>query len=324
MRRPIIDSLTIFAGLLCCTFLSAQDQKVELINRYGSLDYWSAREIKESGIIGGNTKQLYEFFGNYETVPTSAPFSAPEGYYWRTNNVMAQVAGVTKTNNTVFPEKRGDGYCARIETHIETVKALGIVNMEVVCQGAFILGGITEPIRDTKNPMEKVLYGIPFTGRPKALCFDYKADVGNATIRGTGFSKLKRLDTPDYPKIFIILQKRWEDRDGNVHALRVGTGSMMVLDNIDEWINGHRLEVHYGDISSEPFFEEHMDLNNDPGRAFHAINSHGENVRITEDGWASADETPNTLIISFLASSGEPFSGGVGNTLWVDNILLEM
>ena len=38
---------------------------------------------------------------------------------------VAIVAGIVKTNNTVYPEKRGDGYCARIETHIEKVKALG-------------------------------------------------------------------------------------------------------------------------------------------------------------------------------------------------------
>lgn len=324
MRRTIIDSLTTIAALCLGGHMYAQEQTVGLLNSYGTLDSWSVREIKESGIIGGNTKYLFEFFGDRDTTATKEPFEAPEGYLWRTNNVMAVVAGVTKTNNTVFPEKRGDGYCARIETHIETVKALGIINMDVICQGAFILGKITEPIKDTKDPMAKVLYGIPFSGRPKALVFDYKADVGHEAIRGTGFSKLKNLGYPDYPEIAIILQKRWEDEDGNVHALRVGTGIERIMENIPEWENGHRIEVHYGDISGRPFFQDYMGLNNDPERAFHTINSKGKNVTVSEDGWAAPEEQPNFMIIKFISSCGQAFYGGVGNVLWIDNISVEM
>ena len=67
-----------------------------------------------------------------------------------------------------------------------------------------------------------------------------------------------------------------------------------------------------------------MDLNNSPERAFHAINSEGKNVVVTEDGWAGPDEEPNFLIVKFIASSGQAFYGGVGNTLWLDNVRLEM
>lgn len=324
MRRPIQDSLTIIAGLLSCISLSAQNQIVESLNRYGTLDSWSVRQIKESGLIGGQTKYLYEFYGNRDTTATKEPFTAPEGYLWRTNNVMAVVAGITKTNNTVFPEPRNGGYCARIETHIETVKAIGIINMDVVCQGAFILGTLNEPIKDTKNPMAKVLYGVPFEGRPTALVFDYKADVGHEAIRGTGFSKLKNLGYPDYPEIAIILQKRWEDEEGNVHALRVGTGIERITENVPDWVDGHRIDVHYGDISSEPFFKDYMDLNNNPERAFHTLNGKGDNVIVTEEGWAAPEEQPNFMIIKFISSYGKAFYGGVGNTLWIDNIRIEM
>ena len=329
MRRPIQDSLTIIAGLLSCISLSAQNQIVESLNRYGTLDSWSVRQIKESGLIGGQTKYLYEFYGNRDTTATKEPFTAPEGYLWRTNNVMAVVAGITKTNNTVFPEPRNGGYCARIETHIETVKAIGIItigiiNMDVVCQGAFILGTLNEPIKDTKNPMAKVLYGVPFEGRPTALVFDYKADVGHEAIRGTGFSKLKNLGYPDYPEIAIILQKRWEDEEGNVHALRVGTGIERITENVPDWVDGHRIDVHYGDISSEPFFKDYMDLNNNPERAFHTLNGKGDNVIVSEEGWAAPEEQPNFMIIKFISSCGKAFYGGVGNTLWIDNIRIEM
>lgn len=322
MRRTIF--LTILAGLCSYVTLCAQDHIVEQLNRYGTLDEWSVRSVKESGIIGGNVKYLNEFFGDRDTVETREPFTPPDGYFWRTNNVLAVVAGVTKTSNTVFPEARGDGYCARIETHVESVKAIGIVNMDVICQGAFILGALPEPIRNTKDPMAKVLYGIPFEGRPVALVYDYKADVGHEAIRGTGFSRLKNLGYPDYPEIAIILQKRWEDADGNVHALRVGSGHDRIMENVSEWKNGHRLAVHYGDISGEPFFEDYMGLMTDPERAFHTINSKGENVTVLEEGWAPADEQPNFMIIKFLSSCGKAFYGGVGNTLWIDNIRLEM
>lgn len=324
MRRPIQDSLTIIAGLLSCISLSAQNQIVESLNRYGTLDSWSVRQIKESGLIGGQTKYLYEFYGNRDTTATKEPFTAPEGYLWRTNNVMAVVAGITKTNNTVFPEPRDGGYCARIETHIETVKAIGIINMDVVCQGAFILGTLNEPIKDTKNPMAKVLYGVPFEGRPTALVFDYKADVGHEAVRGTGFSKLKNLGYPDYPEIAIILQKRWEDEEGNVHALRVGTGIERITENVPDWVDGHRIDVHYGDISSEPFFKDYMGLNNNPERAFHTLNGKGDNVIVSEEGWAAPEEQPNFMIIKFISSCGKAFYGGVGNTLWIDNIRIEM
>ena len=156
----------------------AQDDIVKLINEYGTFDSWSVREIDESAIIGGKTKYLYEFYGSpADTLRTGkTPFSAPDDYLWRTNNVLAVVLGIVKTNTTVFPERRGDGYCARIETHTENVKALGI-NMEVTCQGCLLLGELPEPIRDTKSPMAKVMYGLSFTGRPSALQLDYKADV---------------------------------------------------------------------------------------------------------------------------------------------------
>lgn len=326
MRRPTLSVLIALFHLFCFEVSYAQDSIVRMINDGGKFDSWCVREIEESALIGGQTRYLYEFFGSpADTLKTGKqPFSAPDGYLWRTNNVLAVVAGIVKTNNTVYPEKRGDGYCARIETHIENVKALGVVNMDVTCQGALLVGSLPEPIRDTKSPMSKVFYGLPFNGRPRALQLDYKADVGNETIRGTGFSKLKPMGYPDYAQIIVILQKRWEDADGKVHALRVGTGIERITRDVPEWVNGHKVIVHYGDITAEPYFKEYMGLNNDPETAFHALNSRGENVVVSEDGWADADAEPNHMIIHFISSCGKAFYGGVGNTLWVDNVSVLM
>jgi len=321
----MIFSLSLMAFSLTYAELQAQDDIVRMINDYGTFDRWSMREVKESGLIGGERKYLYEFYGNQDTTVTDKkPYVAPEGYIWRTNNVLAIVAGVVKTNNTVFPEPRDGGYCARIETHIEEVKALGVVNMDVVCQGALMVGELPEPIKDTKSPMAKVLYGVPFDGSPKALRLDYKAEVGNETIRGTGFSKLKPMGFPDYPEITVILQKRWEDEDGRVHALRVGTGIERITEDVPQWVNGHEVTVHYGDITGEPFYQDYMGLKTDPETAYHTLNGKGRNVVVEEDGWAEPGTEPNYMMIHFISSCGKAFHGGVGNTLWVDNVEVVM
>ena len=327
MRRTKFLTICLCSSLcLSSGHLRAQNDVVCLVNEYGKFDKWCVREIKESGIIGGKTKYLYEFYGDGDTLRTGkTPYSSPKDYLWRTNNVLAIVAGVVKTNNTVFPEKRGDGYCARIETHIEDVKALGIVNMDVTCQGALLLGSLPEPIRDTKDPMAKVMYGLPFDGSPKALMFDYKADVGHETIRGTGFSKLKPLGYPDYAQVTFILQKRWEDEDGEIHALRVATGIERITKSVSEWQNGHCINLYYGDITSRADYQSYMGLKNGTDQeAYHAINSKGKNVIVHEDGWAAPGIKPNFMVVSFLASCEEAFHGGVGNTLWIDNVQIVM
>lgn len=306
-----------------CVF--AQQSVVDAINSFGTFDRWSTREVKESAIIGGATKKLYEFYGNQENVVTGkTPFSAPDGYLWRTNNVLAIVAGVVKTNNTIFPEERGDGYCCRIETHIEEVKALGVINMDVTCQGAMLVGVLPEPITTTKDPMAKVFYGVPFNGCPKALKMDIKADVGHEVIRGTGFSKLKPMGYDDSAEITFILQKRWEDEEGNVHALRVATAIVRIEEDIPEWINGYQLDLHYGDITGASFYKDYMGLKTDPETAYHALNSKGRNVIIHEEGWAEPGTEPTHMILNIISSCGKAFYGGVGNTLWIDNVKVVM
>ena len=327
MKLTKFLSLSTVIFLTVCTELCAQDETtVKLINEYGKFDSWCVREIKESSLIGGQVEHLYEFYGNPGEIHKTdkTPFEAPAGYLWRTNNVLAIVAGVVKTNNTVYPEKRGEGYCARIETHIEEVKVLGLLNMDVTCQGALMVGVLPEPITTTKDPMSKVLYGFPFTSCPKSVRMDIKADVCHEVIRGTGFSKLKPMGYEDHAEVTIMLQKRWEDEEGNVHALRVGTGIERIKKDIPDWINAREFPIRYGDITSEPFYEEYMGLKTNPVTAYHALNSKGENVIIQEDGWAPVGTKPTHMILHVISSCGEAFYGGVGNTVWVDNVEIVM
>ena len=317
---PSAILLILFSGNL-----HAQEDVIKAINDYGTFDRWCSREVKESLVIGGKHKKLYEFYGDYTNEFTGdTPYTSPEGYLWRTNNILAVVLGIVKTNNTVFPEKRGDGFCARIETHIEHVKVLGMINMDVVCQGVMMLGILPEPITTTKDPMSKVSYGIAFNDCPKAIEFDYKADVGYEVIRGTGFSKLQAQGYNDAAEITCMLLNMWEEEDGSIHALRVATGIERIWEDAPEWINGYRLNLHYGDITSEPFYQDFMGLKTNPKTAYRARNSKGEMVIIQEDGWAPIGTKPNHMMLHFITSCGEAFYGGVGNTLWLDNIKIIM
>ena len=81
---------------------------------FGDMDQWVDRQIKESGIIGGDTKHVYAI-GPTKTIVGDEPYTNMGGSPWATSNVMAKVAGITQTNTSVFPEKRGDGYCARLD-----------------------------------------------------------------------------------------------------------------------------------------------------------------------------------------------------------------
>ena len=318
--------VVLMAGLVLCGQIRAQEDVVKLINEYGKFDSWCRREVKESGLIGGNTEHLYEFYGDTTEIHQTGktPFSAPEGYLWRTNNVLAIVAGIIKTNNTVYPEKRGEGYCVRLETHLEEVKVLGMINMDVTCQGAIMIGQLPEPITTTKDPMSKVLYGVPFTQCPKAVRLDYKADVCHEVIRGTGFSKLKPMGYEDHAEITVMLQKRWEDEDGNIHALRVGTAIERIEQDIPQWVNGHELVIGYGDITGNPYYKDYMGLKTDPETAYRAVNSKGDVVMIIEEGWAPEGTEPTHLLLHAISSCGQAFYGGLGNTLWLDNVEVVM
>ena len=107
-----IVALALFSSLT----LQAQDKFVPL--KYGDMDQWVTRRIHESAIIGGKTKLLYEIGPNKE-VDGNVAYVNMGGSPWGTSNVMAKVVGIVKTNTSVYPERRGNGYCARLEAHIE-------------------------------------------------------------------------------------------------------------------------------------------------------------------------------------------------------------
>jgi len=304
-------------AILISFSLNAQSGKVESIP-FGNMNNWMVRKITESKIIGGSTKYLYEIV-NGDTLVDAAykKTSSP----WATSSVLAKVKGVTKTSITVFPEKRDGGYCSRLETRIENVKVLKIIDINVLASGTIFLGEMVEPITSTDNPQSKLVTGIEFTGRPKSLQYDYKVITGGDCIKSTGFSGQKKVDRKDMAEVQILLQHRWEDANGNVYAKRVGTGWERFQKTVENWQNDHHLEVHYGDISSKSFYGSYMGLKKGE-EAYYTSNSKGKMVPIQEIVWALPDEKVTHLIVQFSSSNGGAYTGSPTSRLWIDNVKL--
>ena len=301
---------------LACGFTSADAQEEAI--KYGDMDNWVVRKITESKIIGGNTKLLYEL-GPSDTIVGSIPYTNKGGSPWATSNVMAKIAGIVKTNTSVFPERRGNGWCVRMKTRMERVKALGFIDIEVVAAGSTFLGTIHEPIKGTQNPQSMLLSGVPFTKRPKALKFDYKTKVMPEMyrVRSTGFSSKTKIPGQDSIAVVLLLQKRWEDKDGNVFAKRVGTMVQRFSKSSNGWVNGAEFPVLYGNITSKPEYKDYMRIQVEER---YTVNSQGKSVPIKEVGWAGADETPTHIVLQFVSSHGGAYIGSPGNTFWVDNV----
>ena len=287
---------------------------------YGDMDNWIVREIHESGIIGGNTKWLYEL-GPSDTIVGNTAFRNMGGSPWATSNVMAKVAGVVKTNTSVFPEKRGDGMCARMETRYESVKVFGLVDIEVIAAGSVFLGTVHEPIKGTKNPQAMLQSGVPFSKKPKALRFDYKVKAApeKNRVRSTGFSRKSTVAGQDSLAVILLLQKRWEDAEGNVYSKRVGTMVQRYTESTPDWVNDATYPILYGNITSKPEYKPYMRIQVEER---YTLNSTGKSVPIQEVGWAEPGEAPTHMVLQFTSSHGGAYIGSPGNTFWIDNVEL--
>lgn len=315
-KSTIILALSLALSTQCATA-----QHIEHI-KFGDFNQWITRTIKESAVIGGDKRTLYE-------IGPSATLSGNKAYHnglspWGTSNVYAKVSGVTKTSNAVYPAIRsGANKCAKLCTQMEHVKVLGIINMSVMVTGSIFLGEMIEPISSTKNPYSKMDMGMPYAKRPKSLVFDYKVDMPNVNTRtkATGFGSQKTLPGRDEAAVFVFLQRRWEDAKGNIHAKRVGTGGR-TFNKGSNWVNGFKLPIVYGDYSSNPAYKW-LGLRG-KSNAYYARNSKGKMVPVIEEGWDNANATPTHVILMMSSGNGEPYVGTEGLTLYVDNVGFEL
>lgn len=310
--------------LLLCMSLSVYSRaqsptETKELVRFGDMDQWMVRVVDESFVIGGNTKYLYEITSG-DTLKNNTPYKNTVSP-WATSTVMAKVSGVYKASVTVFPEKRDDGYCARLETRMEQVKVLGLINISVLATGTIFLGEVIEPVRDTKNPQAKLNNNITFNKRPVALEFDYKVTPGGKQIKATGFSRQVNIPEQNNAEACLLLQYRWEDEKGNIFSKRVGTAYERYDKEVTEWQNGHRIPVHYGDITGKDFFKPYMGLITGENTQY-ALNSKGVMVPIQEVGWAAPDTTPTHIILRFSSGHGGAYIGAPDAKFWIDNVKL--
>ncbi len=306
--------------LIILSFVSLQAQPLRLEPiKYGDMENWVTRNITESVIIGGNHKTLYEIAPT-TTIDGNKAYKNQGGSPWANSNAYAKVCGVVKGSTTVSPVQRGGSTVAKCEAKMENVKALGIVNMDVMVAGSIFLGQLYEPVTSTKGAFGKMEMGIPYTKRPKALVYDYEIVMPkeNTRTKSTGFSKQKTLQGRDNAEVYVLLQRRWEDEKGNIYANRVGTARERYNKSIP-WTKGYELPIHYGDITKESFYKPWMGLL-DGDKAYYARNSKGKLVPVHEVGWDAPDATPTHVLMMASASCGEPFIGTEGLTLYIDNI----
>lgn len=313
------QGLFILLLMLCPIVVWAEDT-TELLP-FGDFEQWAVRYIKESRLMGGRTKVLYAVAPT-DTIRGNIPFTyGLGGNPWSVSNAYARVAGVDKASGTTRPEKRGDGWCARLDCKLDSVVVARIIDLKVLVAGTLFTGRTLEPIsmRATNDPYSAIDMGVPFTRHPKALMLDIKARIedSNEITYAKAVANPKIREGRDCAEVYILLQHRWEDADGKLHARRVGTGYERFYQSIPEWQNDHVIPIRWGNITQQKGFQNYERLN---AIGFKAMNSQGEVVPVVEEDFSL--ENPTHMILMITSGSYEAFVGHDGNTLWVDNVRL--
>lgn len=288
---------------------------------FADFEQWTVRYVTESQIIGGQEKILY-VVGPMDTIRGNIVYDYKKTI-WSSSNAYARVAGVTKTSTNVIPDHGPTGKCAKLVTQMAACKVAGLVNIKVLAAGSIFWGQIQEPISGIKNPYAVMSWGIPFTKRPQAMVFNYKAVIPNTgkLIKSTTF-RAYEFEGYDPAEAVLLLQYRWEDEEGNIHAKRVGTAMCQIDKTTAGWMMDTRLPVIYGDARKSMEYKPYMDLISGY-RNMYAFNSKGQKRLIIEEEWADSDCPVTHAIMWFCSGSRGAFIGALDNVLWVDEVRLE-
>ncbi len=310
--------MTLLLLLLSAGVLHAQ--RVETFP-YGDFEHWTVRHIKESAVVGGEVKTLY-VVGPDELIEGNKTY-AYSRTPWASSNAYAKVAGVTKTSLSAEPDEGPTGKCAKLSTVFASCKVAGLVDIQVLASGSLYWGKMLEPVTGVSNPYSFMDWGIPFTERPAAILLDYKAylPATGTLTRGTTFRQTT-FPGEDPCQVMLLLQYRWEDEDGNIHARRVGTAFYRISRSSAGWVKNCRIPLIYGDARQSPQYRSYMDLLGGK-KALYALNSKGKRTKILEEGWAEPDSPVTHAVLHIASGSRGAFEGEIGNTLWVDNFRLE-
>lgn len=288
---------------------------------FGDFEQWTVRYITESQIIGGQEKTLY-VIGPSDTIRGNGAYGY-KNTIWSSSNAFAKVMGVVKTSTNMTPDKGPNGKCAKLATQFASCKVAGLVNIKVLAAGSIYWGRMLEPITGVSDPYTFMDWGIPFTKRPKSLVLNYKSKIPNTgkLVKGTTFRTIE-FDGYDPAEILFILQYRWEDAKGNIHAKRVGTAVYHIDQTSDGWMRDFHVPVIYGDARKSKDYQPYMDLISGE-KTMYALNSKGKKKPILEEAWANADSPVTHAVMMITSGSQGAFIGALGNVLWVDEIRLE-
>lgn len=130
-----------------------------------------------------------------------------------------------------------------------------------------------------KDPNSAIDMGVPFTKRPTALVLDYKAKInpnGQIVYANAG-TRVKNVAGRDKGQIVLVLQHRWEE-NGHVYAYRVGTATEYIEQSTSGWVDGHRVEVCYGEPKSDCKQPRHELFTGCPGNVVWC-----DNIRLAYD-----------------------------------------
>ena len=180
MKINSVLASVLLTGLFFAQSVTAEE-RIEPIP-FGDFEHWNANSIKESSLIGGQTKTLYKIGGS-----------------WSSSNAHARAFGVDKVSVSVTPEKRGDGFCCRMESTLESVKAIGI-DFKALATGSIYTGKLLDVVglKQSSDPNSAIDMGVPFSGRPSALILDYKALIQDAAaVYAPARTKVKEVSGHD-------------------------------------------------------------------------------------------------------------------------------
>lgn len=212
------------------------------------------------------------------------PGISKENTIWGTANRGLALGGA---NGNTSKQTKTDSLFVKMET----VAAPALVR---IAAATLFTGKFTENFPSVSDPRSNLTLGVPFSGRPQGFSFSYKYTPGASNEDSNGNS----LPYGDQCDIYLLL----ENRSGS-KTKRVGTAWFRDGTTVSQWTKT-TVPVKYGPLDAS-----------DPWYAYAQPQP--------DEEWGTGTENVTHITVLFSSSfEGDFFSGAIGSTLEVDNVLL--
>lgn len=138
---------------------------------YGDMDQWQVRYIKESKLLGGQTKTLYAIAPT-DTVRENKAYVSADGNPWGCSATYAKFMGIeTAMEGSVVPERRGYGYCCRMSNVLSHVNIGDIYAMVsgTIYMGQALSNHSASLPKANHTPLSTLVHLLPPTLRHSCL-----------------------------------------------------------------------------------------------------------------------------------------------------------